>query len=65
MSKQLNAELYGEASAAWSMGFFIVRIMQETDLRRLKYAVEYEAEHQARKDRIAILNKQIQKVRND
>ena len=61
MSKKLKSKQWGRAAASWGEEFFMIRVLQEKDIDRLREAVKYEAQHEAREKRIATLNKQIQK----
>lgn len=64
MPTHLPPDQWGKAAAGWGKQFFAIRVIQCDDPERLRAAVIHEAERDAetRPDRIARLNKQIDKV---
>jgi len=55
-------EVFGNAATSWGYGFFQMRVQGTDSIPHLRAAVKAEANGQARKKRIAILNRRIQKV---
>jgi len=61
---KLKAEKFGEAATEWGEQFFKIRILQEKSKDRLTACIEAEIERngETRQERIAAINKQLDKL---